>query len=272
MGAVLREVAVSVLLLLLIFALAVGGIAAVWFPLEAMISSDDGPDADLVRDSVLMMIMGVALVAAGVFIAISFVADDLERHRIAVVVVALVAAFGIGAGFIVVTFPGGLPDDVYKLDKACDGTTYDDAAPYAGPAPHPVTVNMPSETGQLLNVTPELPDGSAWEAADPDDPAAVQLVACGSLQSEQPPVELDCGPYSPSGYGSGTSVPMVRATYRIRVFELRTHREVHSVVVEGEDTGCPEVISADPPDRLLTDLSDAQWQTVLADLINADLP
>jgi hypothetical protein len=269
---VLRELAVSILMLLLVFALAVGGIAAVWFPLEAMISLDDEPDADLVPDSVVMIILGVAMVAAAVIIAISFVADDRVRHRVAVVVVALVAAFGIGTGFIVVTFPGGLPDDVYKLDQACDGTAYDAAAPYAGPAPHPITVHMPTESGQLLNVTPDRPDGSVWEAADPKEPKAVQLVACGSLEGEQQAVELTCGPYSPTGYGTGTSVPMARATYRISVYELRTHREVHSVTVEGEDTECPEVISADPPDRLLSELSDDQWQTVLGDLVNARLP
>jgi hypothetical protein len=262
----------SVLVLLLVFALAVGGIAAVWFPLEAMISIDDGQDGDLVADSVVMIIVGLALVAGAIAIAFSFVADGRSGHRIALGVIALVAAFGIGTGFIVVTFPGGLPDHVYELDQACDGTQYDDAAPYAGPAPHPVTVQMPTETGQLLNVTPDTPDGSAWAAAAPAEPEAVQLLACGSLESERRSAELACGPYSPSGYGSGFSVPMARATYRIRVYELRTHRELRSVDVEGEDTGCPEMISEDPPDRLLSELTDAQWQTVLADLINARLP
>ncbi len=262
----------SVLVPLLVFALAVGGIAAVWFPLEAMISIDDGQDGDLVADSVMMIIVGLALIAGAIAIAIGFVTDGRSRHRIAVGVIALVAACGIGAGFVVITFPGSLPDHVYELDRACDGTRYDDAAPYAGPPPHPVTVQMPTETGQLLNVTPELPDGSVWAAAAPTEPEAVQLVACGILEDEQRSAELVCGPYSPSGYGSGVSVPMARATYRIRVYELRTHRELRSVEVEGEDTGCPEVISEDPPDRLLSELTDAQWQTVLADLTKARLP
>ncbi|WP_152365231.1 hypothetical protein [Microlunatus speluncae] len=272
MAAVLREVALSVLVLLVVFAFAVGGLAAVWFPLETMISSDDGPDGDLVADSVIMMILGIALVAFAVGLAVAFPADRREKHRIAVTVIALVAAFGIGTAFIVVNFPGGLPDDVYELDRACDGTTYDDATPYAGPAPHPVTVQMPSETGQLLIETPGLPNGSVWPVADPDEPEAVQLIACGSLEGEQRSDELTCGPYSPTGLGSGISVPMVRATYRVRVYELRTHRQIRSVVVEGEDTECPKTTSEPPPDRMLSELTDDQWQTVLADLVNADLP
>ncbi|GAB3747160.1 hypothetical protein GCM10028864_18120 [Microlunatus parietis] len=52
---------------------------------------------------------------------------------------------------------------------------------------------------------------------------------------------------------------------------LRTHRELRSVVVEGEDTECPEWTSSPPPDRMLSELSATQWQTVLADLVNAEL-
>ncbi|NYE69205.1 hypothetical protein BKA15_000534 [Microlunatus parietis] len=47
----------------------------------------------------------------------------------------------------------------------------------------------------------------------------MQLVACGDVESEQRSAELTCGPYSPGGIGPGSSVPMVRTTYRIRVYE-----------------------------------------------------
>lgn len=269
MAAGWREVGLSVLVPLMVFALAVGGVAAVWFPLDTMISNTEA-DGEVIGGSVLLMILGVGTLVFAVMIAIAFAGRGRQRHRTAGSVVALVAAAGVGAVFVVITYPGGLPDAVHRLGHACTGATYGNAAPYAGPAPHPVTVQMPSEVGQLLPVTPDRPDGSRWEAADPDDPKAVQLVACGEVESERSPA-LSCGPYSPTGLGSGVSVPLVRTTYRIRVYELRTHRELRSVVVEGEDTECPEWTSSPPQDRMLSELSAEQWQAVLDDLVNADL-
>ncbi|HVX45151.1 MAG TPA: hypothetical protein VHC49_14775 [Mycobacteriales bacterium] len=153
---------------------------------------------------------------------------------------------------------GGLPGDVYKLDKACSGTTYGDAAPYSGKAPHPVAVFMPSEVGQLLPETPTLSDQSAAIDGYTGKPAAVQLVACGTLKGAQR--SGSCGGY----LGLDRSIPMTRATYRIRVYELRTHRQVRSVVVQGADTTCPSSISANyTPKKMLSALTDEQWRTVL---------
>lgn len=178
-----------------------------------------------------------------------------------------VAAVLVTTGVVVavLTVVGGLPDRVHELDKACGGTTYDDAAPYAGPAPHPVAVFMPSEVGQLLKVTPYLPDDSVWEPGHPEDTAVVQLVACGTLEGEQRSGKPVCG-----YHGRSVEVPMSLATYRITVYELRTHREVRSAVVEGAGTGCPPAISAhSTPDRFLSELTGSQWQSVLADLTEA---
>lgn len=139
--------------------------------------------------------------------------------RIVLAAVAVLVAAGVV--FAVMTLSGGLPDRVYELASACGGTTYDDAAPYTGPGPHPVAIFMPSEFGELLLVRPDMPDRSDWPAANPEDPAAVHLVAW-----------------------------------------------LRSVLVEGEDTRCPPAISADsPPERLLSELTAAQWQPVLADVV-----
>lgn len=190
----------------------------------------------------------------------------VTRGRIVLaVVVVLVAA---GVVFTIKTLSGGLPDRVYKLETACGGTTYEDAAPYTGPGPHPVAIFMPTEFGELFVVRPDMPDRSDWAAANPEDPAAVQLVACGTVDSERRSADLVCGGYG-AMVGRSTAVPMARATYRIRVYELRTHRELRSVLVEGEDTHCPLSISAPPPERLLSELTAAQWQPVLADLVEA---
>ncbi|WP_435121494.1 hypothetical protein [Amycolatopsis thermoflava] len=117
----------------------------------------------------------------------------VTRGRIVLaVVVVLVAA---GVVFTIKTLSGGLPDRVYKLETACGGTTYEDAAPYTGPGPHPVAIFMPTEFGELFVVGPDRPDRSDWAAANPEDPAAVQLVACGTVESERRSADLVCGGY-----------------------------------------------------------------------------
>ncbi|WP_157360557.1 hypothetical protein [Amycolatopsis thermoflava] len=190
----------------------------------------------------------------------------VTRGRIVLAVVVVLVAAGVVV--TIKTLSGGLPDRVYKLETACGGTTYEDAAPYTGPGPHPVAIFMPTEFGELFVVGPDMPDRSDWAAANPEDLAAVQLVACGTVESERRSADLVCGGYG-AMVGRSTAVPMARATYRIRVYELRTHRELRSVLVEGEDTHCPLSISDPPAERLLSELTAAQWQPVLADLVEA---
>jgi hypothetical protein len=77
--------------LLLVAALAAGGIAAIWFPVEAIVNfepqnitvgspfnpriPDDEQRADLVFDSVLMIGMGVVLLASAVTIVVALIKD-----------------------------------------------------------------------------------------------------------------------------------------------------------------------------------------------------
>lgn len=109
-------------------------------------------------------------------------------------------------------------------------------------------------------------DEAAWPPSDSEDAADVQLVACATLAGEQPlSPEQSCA----FGLGRPTTLPMVSATYQVRVYELRTHREVRSITVQGLDTECPPAISASPtPERLLSRPTFAQWQETLGDLVD----
>jgi hypothetical protein len=163
-----------------------------------------------------------------------------------------------------------LPNKVYKLDAACGGKTYDNAARYEGAGPHPVAVFMPTELGQLLPTTPGPPKGAFWPPANPSDPAAVQLVACGRLVAQERLTGQVCGPYVIPG--PPVTVPMAAATYEIRIYELRTHRLIQTATVKGEDTDCSPVISANyTPETFLSDLTFPQWQTVLHDPVTKNL-
>jgi hypothetical protein len=86
LGGALRKAGLSVLVLLLAAALAAGGVAAIWFPVEAMVNfrprnitvgwpgnpriPDDEQRADLVFDSLLMIAIGVVLVAGAVVLVV----------------------------------------------------------------------------------------------------------------------------------------------------------------------------------------------------------
>lgn len=183
-----------------------------------------------------------------------------------VVVVGVVALLVAG----LVTFfwmRGRLPGKTSGLSDACTGKVYKDAAAYEGAAPHPIAVFIESETGQLEHTSPYFYQ-EGWELVDPDEPKDVQLVACATLEGEQSlGSEHDC---AYGGTGS-TTIPMATATYQLRVYELRTHREVRAITIEGQEELCPHSIPMDDlPRRMLTRPTADQWRKALADLAGQD--
>ncbi|WP_433160375.1 hypothetical protein [Kribbella sp. CA-247076] len=158
---------------------------------------------------------------------------------------------------------GRLPGETSGLDDACTGKVYDNAAAYEGAAPHPIAVFIESETGELEHTSPYFSE-EGWELVDPDEPEDVQLVACATVDGEQSlGAEHNCE-YGATG---STTIPMVTATYQLRVYELRTHREVRSITLEGQEKFCPHSIPMDdPPPRMLTRPTPDQWRKALADL------
>jgi hypothetical protein len=175
----------------------------------------------------------------------------------------------VGAGAGSWWLQGRLPDDVYDLDEACDGKAYRSAARYEGDGPHPVAVFMPNplapSSEQLIKVSP-LYDakGIAWKPSAPETTSAVQLVACGKLLRAGESVKAACfyGPGRPKE--EVVDIDRNDATYEINVYELRTRRLVHTSVVTGEShMKCPESINELRPPRLFSELTFAQWQSVL---------
>ncbi|GAA1566311.1 hypothetical protein GCM10009789_19740 [Kribbella sancticallisti] len=191
----------------------------------------------------------------------------MSKRRVAGWVLA--AGILVAGGITIVDWwQGRMPGKPYELDKACSGTAYDGAKPFAGGGPHPIAVFMESDAGHLEHNSLYQSDGSSWPPSDPRDSDEVQLVACATVTNEEPTSGSMCA------YGIGSpSVPiaMVRATYQVRVYELRTHREVLSTLVEGLDTECPPAISGSfTPDRLLSEPTSDQWRKVLGDLVDKD--
>jgi hypothetical protein len=188
--------------------------------------------------------------------------------RGAVITVGLVVALTAGAVIGVDWYRGRVPGHPWDLEKACSGTAYERAAPYEGAGPHPIAVFMPNDAGTLEFERLSPPKGPEWAPGAPQDGAEVQLVACGTVTNAQQSEGQDCS-YSQRMTPGRTTLPMARATYQLRIYELRTHREVDSVLLEGLDAACPSYINANiTRDRLLSDLTFAQWQQAIGPLVD----
>ncbi|RZQ63722.1 hypothetical protein [Amycolatopsis suaedae] len=103
------------------------------------------------------------------------------------------------------------------------------AAPYAGPAPHPIAVY----TVDYLATRSAIPLPPGWEPAS-GRPA--QLVACQYPGTTGGPIGTSCS--FTSGDGQVT-LPMHHQTYRFRVYEAKTAEPVTELEVPGTSTTCP---------------------------------
>lgn len=125
----------------------------------------------------------------------------------------------------------------------CGGGAVSSAAEYGGSAPHPIAVFAPTpgkDPGPKTsaedfrdNKFAEIP---GW---DPDDPTAVQLVACLNRDGERK-TSITCA------LESGQSeVPLYVAQFTATVHEAKTGKEIGETPVEAKTEECPSVALAD---------------------------
>jgi hypothetical protein len=164
---------------------------------------------------------------------------------------AAVAALGLLAVFVVLPRVGArherhLPDGVAGLARVCDdpGVAFTTAAPYTGSGPHPIAVfdaPLGSRSRYLLATLPGRQTGVG----------SVQLVACARRHT------LDTSAVCQDGSAAG--VPTAR--YTVRVYEVRTHREVATRELTGDCDGDPRAgvgvfLAGITPDQYERDLGD----------------
>jgi hypothetical protein len=164
-----------------------------------------------------------------------------------------------------------LPSYNYSLSAACvgAGTAYSSAAAYAGSGPHPVIVfSNDSDVGFSAQWTP-------------DNTATIQLVACVNRDGNVTNSSMSCSYNEILGpNGQPIVVPGLPAEtdavglaeYQVTVYVLRTHRELGSARVVGEDTTCPQEKPAGPIGSVVfSRLTDAQLHQVLDPYVNRSL-
>ncbi len=149
---------------------------------------------------------------------------------------------------------------VSDLVALCSGRHSTTAAPYAGVPPHPILVVKPRGAIQDMLENPRLARfGPAW---NPQDPAAVQLVACTDSDGGGTDSGLTCP------YPSGQSASLRIADYTLTVFEARTGAKVGQTHIEARDT-CPLSASVYRPDPVVyATPSPRQYLDVLQPFVN----
>jgi hypothetical protein len=133
------------------------------------------------------------------------------------------------------------PVDLDGLTDVCAGEArLTRAAPYAGPAPHPVTVFGPS-SGNAPGASPyqvKLVDAVAHQFRDSFNarPSQAQLVGCLERVRETP-TDVVCR------YIIEDRVPFHRASYRLTVRAVGTGAVVDRVMIEPGAGGCPSGVT-----------------------------
>lgn len=145
----------------------------------------------------------------------------------------------------------------------CDDNVYYPQSPKrAGKAPHPVVLLMEGGSGiRFQNGTYYYDEGlskraeQTWAA---EDASKVQMVACLDRVSTGATIRR-CRFDEPKPL----TLTLLRAGWRLRVYEVATGRKLLDKAMTGDDQKCPYVVLAGPDKKIYAEVSN---QAVLAAL------
>jgi hypothetical protein len=159
--------------------------------------------------------------------------------------------------------------DIYDLNQVCDDNTFFPAAPKrAGKAPHPVALLIkdgPDSTRwqnsvfYLRDEGTSDADAAAW---GPDSPAKVQLAACLDRATAGSKIRT-CKYDKPKP----DTVALHRAGWRLRVYEVATHRLLLDKKLNGDETTCPYSVLVGDDKKIYAQVSDHTAVTSLRNLV-----
>lgn len=160
---------------------------------------------------------------------------------------------------------------ISDLNNVCDGVLYYPQSPRrAGKAPHPVVLligdggpadHRRQDSGYYYDLGLSKRVEQTWAS---EDPRNVQLVACLDRVSTGTTIRR-CKYDDPKP----ETLTLVKAGYRLRVYEVATGRKLLDKAMGGDDQSCPYVVLVGPDKKIYAEVSDRSLIAALRKLVTA---
>ncbi|MEU4793909.1 hypothetical protein AB0F95_29805 [Micromonospora tulbaghiae] len=157
---------------------------------------------------------------------------------------------------------------ISDLNDVCDGVLYFPQSPKrTGAAPHPVALLVGTDmgTGRRHDRVYYYDEGLSkrvertWAS---EDPKTVQMVACLDRTSTGATIRK-CRYDDPKP----DTLTLLKATYRLRVYEVATGRRLLDKTMGGDDQQCPYVVLYGPDKRIYAEVSHRSILGTLRNLV-----
>lgn len=159
--------------------------------------------------------------------------------------------------------------DVYDLNAVCDENAYFPEAPKrTGKAPHPVVLLIkdgPDEirwnngTYYMEDIGTSKADEATWGARSPEK---VQLAACLDRTTTGSKIR-SCKYDTPAP----DTITLYHANWRLKVYEIATHRLLMDKKLTGNETTCPSSVLVGPDKKIYAEVKDHTVVTTLRSLV-----
>lgn len=159
-------------------------------------------------------------------------------------------------------------EEIRDLNRVCDEDIYYPESPKrAGKAPHPVVLLVDDGSGlRYQDGTYYFSQGistrveQTWAA---EDPREVQMVACLDRVSAGSKIRT-CRYDDPKP----DTATLVRAQWRLRVYEVATRRKLLEKAMPGDDQACPFIVMVRADKKIYATVSDRAVVAALRNLVN----
>jgi hypothetical protein len=157
---------------------------------------------------------------------------------------------------------------ISDLNNVCDGILYYPQSPKrAGKAPHPVVLlvgdgpgnHRRQDNGYYYDEGLSNRVEQTWASEDPKN---VQMVACLDRVSTGATIRR-CKYDDPKP----DTLTLLKASYRLRVYEVATGRKLLDKAMGGDDQTCPYVVLAGPDKKIYAEVSDRSLLAALRNLV-----
>jgi hypothetical protein len=158
-------------------------------------------------------------------------------------------------------------EKIYDFNRVCDENVYYPEQPKrAGKAPHPVVLLVSDGDGvRSSNGTYYFDEGlsdSVKNTWAPESPAKVQMVACLDREKEGAKIRT-CKYDDPKGL----SISLMKASWRLRVYEAATGKKLLDKAMNGDDKACPYFVLYGPDKKIYAQVSDRAAVNALKGLV-----